>query len=166
MLKITTHPDPILSKKCEDVTVFDDELKKLVNEMAELMYASNGCGLAANQVGVAKNIIIFDATSVWPHSFQGLVVMINPKIRGASDDCPISEEGCLSLPGVYVHIKRAANINVEFCDIDGKLHHNAFGGGQARVIQHECDHLNGRTMLDNVSKLERKMALKKLTSQK
>lgn len=166
MLNLVTYPNTVLHEKCEDVTVFDDELKKLVNDMAELMYASNGIGLAANQVGVSKNIILVDVPSKDWLAVEGLIVMINPKIRGFGKDKVVEEEGCLSLPGVFVHVQRTCNINVEYYDVDGKMHLNGFSGLQARVIQHECDHLNGLTMVDIVGPLARKMALKNLTAPK
>lgn len=160
MLRIITYPDPILERSCDDVVEFGVDLKKLVDDMAEVMYASRGVGLAAPQVGLSKNIILVDPSS--GESGNQLVVMVNPKITWCGDDIKVGEEGCLSLPGVKLWVPRSMHLVVEYLDTAGKARRLDCTGWQARIVQHEVDHLLGITMLKKVGRLARQMALKNL----
>jgi len=150
ILDIKIYPDKILSKKTKKVGVVDAETKKLINDMVETLYAKRGAGLAANQVGVSKQIIIVDDS----RGEGNVKVMMNPKIvrkKGAV----IMAEGCLSLPGLEFEIKRPEKIEVEYMDKCGQKQKIKAGDLLARIICHETDHLAGKTMLDRLPLLKR-----------
>jgi len=145
MLKIRIYPDPILRKKCREVKKVDEEIKKLAEEMLKTMYAHKGVGLAAPQVGILKRLIVIDVG-------QGPEVHINPKIIERKGKA-LSEEGCLSLPGVFLPIKRAAKVEIGTLDKNGKK--IKVKGSRAFALQHEIDHLNGILILDRKNPLIR-----------
>lgn len=137
---IKIYPDPILKKKSEPLHLVGEEEKKLINYMSETMYANQGVGLAAPQVGVSKRVIVADAG-------EGLLKMVNPRIvlkKGSFS----SEEGCLSLPGRTVEIQRAEEVSVSYTDENNARSVKNFKGLAARVIQHEIDHLDGKLIID------------------
>lgn len=152
ILDIKIYPSKILSKKAKKVGVIDAEIKKLIDNMIETLYAKAGVGLSANQVGELKQILVFDAG-------QGPKVLINPKILRKKGK-QISKEGCLSLPGLELEIKRPARIEVEYLNKEGDKQKNKSEGLTARIICHEVDHLDGKTILDRVGFFKR-LALKK-----
>jgi len=158
MIRICTYPNDVLHRQCENVVVFDAALKRLVNDMLEEMYVLHGVGIAAPQVGVLRNIIAVDPSA--GEQADKLIVMINPKITSLSDDKLSDEEGCLSFPGMRLHIIRSTQINVEYSDVNGETFSWEPTGLNARIVQHEIDHLNGLTLLDRVGPLTRKLALK------
>lgn len=164
MLRIVTYPDPVLERQCDDVAEFDVDLKRLVDDMAEAMYASRGVGLAAPQVGLSKNIVLVDPSA--GESGNQLVAMVNPKITWCGDDLEVGEEGCLSLPGVGLQVPRSMHVVVEYLDIRGQAHRLDCTAWQARIVQHEVDHLLGITMLKRVGRLARQMALKNLAARR
>jgi peptide deformylase len=143
ILDIRKYPDKILTRKTKRVVEFDDDLKKIVDDLVETMYAKDGAGLAANQVGITKQVAAVDTGN-------GLVVLINPKIIGRKGKL-IGVEGCLSFPGLELQIKRPQRITVKFLDKNGQLKTIKAQDLLARAICHEVDHLNGKTMLDRVS---------------
>jgi len=145
-LPILTEPNPILASATVDVRDFDEELKELVHEMFETMYGSGGAGLAAPQVGHLLSIFV----AHWSVE-DGPVCMVNPVIVSSSGSSR-DTEGCLSLPGLNAPIDRAASVTVSWKDLDGEDQTRTFKGLGARVIQHEIDHLLGRTLLDLVSR--------------
>jgi len=152
ILDIKTYPSKILSKKAKKIGVFNAEIKELIDNMVETLYAKNGVGLAANQVGERKRILVFDAG-------EGARVLINPRIsrkRGKQ----IGKEGCLSFPGLELEIKRPMKIEVFYSDKEGERQKEKFEGLAARIICHETDHLDGKTILDRIGFFKR-MALKK-----
>lgn len=152
ILDIKTYPSKILSKKAKKIGVVSAEIKKLADDMVETLYAKGGVGLAANQVGERKRILIYDAG-------EGPRVLINPRIfrkRGKQ----IGKEGCLSLPGLELEIKRPAKIEFCYLDKEGEKQKQKSEGLAARIICHEIDHLDGKTILDRISFFKR-MALKK-----
>lgn len=159
-MKVVTYPNPVLDRPCDDVTAFGAELKKLADDMAEAMYASRGVGLAAPQVGLSQRFILVDPSA--GDSANGLVAMANPKIAWSSPELETAEEGCLSLPGVWLPIPRSVACDVEYLDIEGRTRTMKCTGWQARVVQHEVEHLLGITMLQKVGPLARQMALKNL----
>jgi peptide deformylase len=139
--------------------VIDDEIRTLVEDMAETMYAAPGCGLAAPQVGVSKRIFVIDtATEKEP---SRLIVFINPEIVATDGECTW-EEGCLSFPAVHEEIKRAEKVRVRALGLDGKTFEIEADGLLAVAIQHETDHLNGVLMVDHLSLLKRKMVQRKM----
>ena len=163
-MRIIVAPNPVLREKSEPVTV--DEVKDLrstAEQMAELMYASQGCGLAAPQVGISKRLIVIDVT---PLDEDGEVVeknpvyYINPIIKRLWGEKETCEEGCLSIPGIQINIERYNNIEVEALDLDGKTFTEKADDFHARVLQHELDHLEGTTMFEHLDPLERIEALK------
>lgn len=162
ILEIKTFPQKVLSKKAKPVGHIDDETKKLIDNMIETLYAKRGAGLAANQVGAAKQIIVVDDS----REGGNLKVLINPRITKKKGGL-ISSEGCLSLPGIEIEVKRPVKIEVEYKDRHGN--HKKIKAEQllARIICHEVDHLHGKTLLDKLSLFKRiklKNRLKKAKS--
>ena len=160
-LPILEYPDPRLRIRAEPVTKFDTELKTLVADMFETMYAAPGIGLAATQVDVHKRILVCD---VGVESKQPLC-LINPEIIRAEGKTN-AEEGCLSVPEYYDFIDRAAVIRVRAFDPDGKAFELDADGMLAVCIQHEMDHLVGKLFVDYLSPLKRELVRKKLEKQR
>ena len=150
ILDIKTYPNKVLTKKTKPVGEIDADTKKLIDDMAETLYVKRGAGLAANQVGVSKQIIVVDESRG-----EGKVkILINPKIvrkKGAA----IMVEGCLSLPGLELEIKRPEKIEVEYLDKNSRQRELKAEQLLARIICHEVDHLDGKTMLDRLPLLKR-----------
>lgn len=136
MLKILTSEDRILRKVSKKVAKVDDSIRTLAKSMIETMYASNGVGLSAVQIGILKQIIVVDNSG-------DPIVMINPLITKLSDEMVEMEEGCLSCPGIFKNISRPERVNVKYRDLSGKPHFESYGGIVARAIQHEILHLYG-----------------------
>jgi len=160
-LYILEFPDPRLTTVASDVTVFDQSLKTLVQDMTETMYAANGIGLAATQVNVHKRLLVLDVSEDQQHPR----VYINPQILELAGE-QNHEEGCLSVPGIYASVKRAENIRVRAQDVEGVLFEEQLEGLHAVCIQHEMDHLVGRLFVDYLSPLKRNMVRKKLEKQR
>lgn len=150
VLDILEYPDPRLRKIATPVAVVTPEIAKLVRDMAETMYAAPGVGLAATQVSVHKRVIVIDVSEARDH----LNVFINPGIVCAEGEAE-SEEGCLSLPGYYDKIRRAARITVRAQDQSGRPFELTTEGMLAVCIQHEMDHLVGKVFVDHLSPLKR-----------
>lgn len=149
VLKVLEYGDPLLRKPAEKVHKVSAKIQKLVNDMFDTMYAQNGVGLAAPQVGVLKRIFVLDCTG--PDDPQPQMVLINPVIVKKSG-AVCSKEGCLSFPGVYTEVKRYDTITVRYMDIKGKRCELTVEGGGllCRAIQHELDHLDGVLFVDHV----------------
>ncbi|MCS6901856.1 MAG: peptide deformylase [Myxococcales bacterium] len=156
---ILHFPDKRLREKAQPVTFIDDEIRTLVNDMAETMYAASGCGLAATQIGVPKRIFVVDPAAKDEPS--QLMVFINPEIVARSGEA-IWEEGCLSFPSVNEEIKRAKRVKIRALGLDGKPFELEAEGLLAVAIQHEHDHLDGVLMIDRMSMLKRKMITRKM----
>jgi len=161
---IITAPDPRLKAVSAPVKKVDGEIRKLAEDMADSMYAADGIGLAAVQVGVAKRIIVMDLDQ--KDGKKDWRVFINPKILWASDEKAVYEEGCLSVPEIYDDVERPAGIKAEYLDLDGKRVEIEADGMLATCLQHEMDHLEGILFIDHLSRLKRAMLLKKLTKAK
>ena len=161
---ILTAPDPRLKAISTDVEVVDGEIRKLVDDMAESMYAAEGIGLAAVQIGVAKRVIVIDLDQ--KEGKKNPRAFINPKILWASDEKAVFEEGCLSVPEIWDDVERPARIKAEYLDRDGNKQLLEADGLLATCLQHEMDHLNGVLFIDHLSRLKRSMAIKKLTKAK
>ena len=140
ILNIKKYPDKVLRKRCKEVQSIDGEIKRLLDDMAMTMYAVNGVGLAATQVGLDMRIIVIDIG-------DGLMKLINPKIT-KKEGTSVMEEGCLSVPGVYVKVKRPAKIVVSALNIDGKQELIKAEGLLAHAFGQELDHLNGKLIID------------------
>ena len=161
---ILTAPDPRLQAISTDVEKVDAEIRKLVEDMAESMYAADGIGLAAVQIGVPKRVIVIDLDQ--KEGKKNPRAFINPKILWASEEMAVFEEGCLSVPEIWDDVERPARIKAEYLDLDGKKVELEADGMLATCLQHEMDHLNGVLFIDHLSRLKRSMVIKKLTKAK
>jgi peptide deformylase len=157
-LEILTYPDPRLREQASAVKVVDAEIRKLMDDMADTMYAAPGVGLAATQVGVARQVLVIDVE----HPKEGqtgrapsLIQLANPTIVGADGDVTW-EEGCLSFPGITEEVDRAAKVMVEGINRDNVKVRIEASGLLAVAFQHEIDHLNGVVFIDHISRLKRK----------
>jgi peptide deformylase len=157
--EILIWPDPILKKKASPVGEVNDSIRALVNDLFETMYAADGVGLAAPQIGVLKNIIVLDTTPRQPESKP--YAMINPQIVSLEGKM-VYTEGCLSIPGEAEEVERAAKVTVKFLDPEGKPQTLEAEGLLAVAIQHETDHLNGTMFVDHLSALKREMIRKRM----
>ena len=155
-LNILRYPDARLHKFAAPVTVFDESLRGLVADMAETMYAAPGIGLAAIQVDVPKQVIVVDVSE----RRDSLIVLVNPEIEWRGEEVETMEEGCLSLPGVGVEVERPVRVRVRAQDETGASLVVEATGLEARVIQHEVDHLDGVLILDRTSRDQRKQAMR------
>jgi peptide deformylase len=160
LLNILRYPDARLHKLAVPVTVFDDQLKQLVADMAQTMYEAPGIGLAATQVDVHKQLIVIDVSE----RRDSLVVLINPEIVDASGISDI-EEGCLSVPGIYDTLERAERVKVRAYDQNGKLFTLEAQGLLAVCIQHEMDHLKGKVFVESLSQLKQQRIRARLAKQ-
>jgi len=152
--KIIKYPDPTLRKKSKHVERVDKEIKQLIEDMAETMYASRGIGLAAIQIGVLKRVIVVNIG-------EGLVALVNPEILEGEGGTQM-EEGCLCLPGIMVEVKRSEKIKVKGLNDKGEEIVIDAEGLLARALQHEIDHLNGILIIDKVSRIKRELLTSKL----
>ncbi len=157
--QILTIPDPLLRKVSEPVTSVNTEVKNLLDDMLETMYAAPGIGLAAVQVGVLKRIIVIDLSK--DGEKKDPLFIINPEITYKSDELISYEEGCLSIPNQFAEVKRPSSCKVNYLDYDGKKREINADGLLATCIQHEVDHLNGVLFIDHLSKLKKDLILKK-----
>ena len=161
--KILKFPDQDLRIKAKPVETFDDELKTLTDDMFETMHSVNGIGLAATQIGVAKQVAVIDIS---PEKNEPLVI-VNPEIQIL--DPSITEdydEGCLSVPGFFEKISRPSDIKLSYQDLSGQQHEIKPEGLLTKVVQHELDHLNGRLFVDHISELKRRRIRNKIVKQK
>ena len=161
---ILTAPDPRLKAVSTDVETVDSAIRALIDDMADSMYAAEGIGLAAVQIGVPKRVLVIDLDQ--KEGKKNPVAYINPKIVWASEDMAVFEEGCLSVPEIWDDVERPARIKCEYLDRDGKQQLLEADGLLATCLQHEMDHLNGVLFIDHLSRLKRAMAVKKLTKLK
>jgi peptide deformylase len=156
---VRKYPDPVLAQKAEPVEKFDAELHKLVDDMFETMYAEQGIGLAATQIGVAKRVTVIDLS--FQKNPKEKLVLINPEIVERHGK-QLEEEGCLSLPEIREKVPRAAKVKVRAQDAKGKWHEYEGEELLSRAFQHEIDHLDGILFLDRVSSLKRSILLRKI----
>ena len=162
ILHICTYPEEILGQRAEPITEIDEEVLKLVDHMTETMYSAPGIGLAATQVGVAKQVLVVDIAPRRPES--ELIVLINPEIVAAEGEV-IFEEGCLSVPDYQAEVKRHEKITVRGLNLKGEEVEIEAEGLLAVVLQHEIDHLNGMLFIDRLSKLKRDLYKRKVRKQ-
>ncbi|WP_293448285.1 peptide deformylase [Planktotalea sp.] len=159
--KILIHPDPRLKKVCAALPDISDEIRKLADDMLETMYAAPGIGLAAPQIGVLDRMIVLDCVKE-DGAKPEPVVMVNPRVIGASDDLSTYDEGCLSIPDVYADVTRPSEVRVEWLDLDGNLQERDMDGLWATCVQHEIDHLEGKMFIDYLKPLKRQMITRKM----
>jgi len=159
--KVRIYGDPVLRKKTDPVTVFDEKLADFVDGMIDTMFENKGIGLAAPQVGVSEKIFVVDKSL--GESVDDVMVLTNPEIYDSEGEVTI-EEGCLSVPGVYEEVVRPEKIAVRYRDINGGDHDIEADGMLARAIQHEADHLEGILFVDRISTVKRQLLAKTLKS--
>lgn len=159
---ILRFPDPVLREKCKPVDKIDDEVRQLVADMADSMYAANGAGLAAPQVGVPLRIFVIDGHVAGNGENAPPVVFINPEVTWVSEETQTGDEGCLSFPGIFVPVKRGLKARCKATDLEGNVFEAEGEGLYARAMQHETDHLNGRLLIDQVGPVKREIIKRKL----
>jgi peptide deformylase len=160
LAQIRQWPDPVLKLRANDVESFDDDLRRLVERMKALMEDANGVGLAANQAGVVRRVFVFRKAEE-----DEPVVAINPRIVDPSDERASDDEGCLSLQRVLVPVERHCSLTLEAQDVDGKPLRLELSGLDARVVQHEVDHLDGVLILERTTQDARREAMATLRPQ-
>jgi peptide deformylase len=158
-LPIVLYPEPVLLRPTVPVKRIDDELRRLVEDMIETMYAAPGIGLAANQVGRGERICVVDITAGQEEGH--LHVFINPEII-ETDGSEVDEEGCLSFPGITVDVERPFRVRLRALDLDGNEFELEADDLLGRCIQHECEHLDGNTFLRNLSGLKRSIVKRRI----
>jgi peptide deformylase len=161
ILNILEFPDPRLRTTAKPVTVFDDALRLLIDDMFETMYEAPGIGLAATQVNVHQRLVVIDVSEEKTEP----LVFINPQFTLLTDDLEEYQEGCLSVPGFYEVVQRPQRVQVNALDRFGEPFEMLCEGLLAVCIQHECDHLNGKLFVDYLSTLKRDRIKKKLEKQ-
>jgi peptide deformylase len=159
ILKIVKYPEPVLSQPGEPVTEFDTELKKLADDMFETMYASQGIGLAAPQVAVAKRVTVIDLSGGKDPAQK--LVLVNPEII-FREGKQYEEEGCLSFPEIREKVQRASKVKVRAQDLKGKWFEMEGEELLSRAFQHEIDHLDGMLFIFRMSSLKRDLVLRKI----
>jgi peptide deformylase len=164
LLPIITAPDPRLKLKAKPVKAVDAEVRRLMDDMLETMYAAPGIGLAAPQVGVTRRVLVVDAAGAdqKPRPMK----IANPEILWRSEELATYNEGCLSLPEHYADVSRPAKIRLRYVDYENELREVQIEGLLATCIQHEMDHLEGVLFVDHISALKRGIILRKLAKLK
>ena len=162
--EIITVPDEILKKISDPVEKIGINEKKLINDLFETMYVSNGIGLAAVQIGILKRILVVDVST--KDEKNQPIVLINPVIKNLSDDTSVYEEGCLSIPETFIEIERPKICEVEYIDEKGSKKNLKCDGLLSTCIQHEINHLDGKLIIDHLSKLKRDLIIKKISKTK
>ena len=158
MIKIVLSPDPLLNQVCEPCDPLKDKsLKRLSKQMANMMYKNNGVGLAAPQVGVLKRMIVVDCD--WDEDQRDPIVLVNPEIVEYRGEAVTDGEGCLSIPGITVPITRKPWVRVRYLDLDGEMWEIESDGLLGRCLQHEIDHLNGKTLFESCAPADRIVAV-------
>jgi peptide deformylase len=163
ILPILALPDPLLRKTSAPVERVDDDLRKLADDMLETMYDAPGVGLAAVQVGVLRRLIVLDTAK--DEEPAKALVLINPEIVKLGSELRMHEEGCLSLPDVRVEIDRPSTVTVRYLDREGKAQELSAEGLLATAIQHEVDHLDGKLIIDFLSRLKRDIIVRRFKKQ-
>lgn len=168
ILPIYLYGHPVLRKKCDNVPLDQPELSKLIEDMFETMYNSEGVGLAAPQIGKPWRIIVIDGdvlSEKFPECKDLKLTLINPELEVIEDGDPIiREEGCLSLPGLSENVKRHEHVRLKWFDKDLNPQENEFKGFASRIIQHEMDHLEGTVYTDHISPIRKQLIKSKLNN--
>ena len=167
VLPIYTYGQSVLREEAVAIDKNYPELKKLVSDMFETMQNAEGVGLAAPQIGQSIKLLIIDADAVsqsYPECKGFKRIMINPEITELSNEAITLEEGCLSFPGIHEKVTRAEKISVRYMDENFDEREENVEGFAARIVQHECEHLNGRVFIDNISPIRRQLNKGKLNN--
>ena len=159
--KLITVPDEVLRKKSQPIEKITNDEKKLVNDMFETMYHHKGIGLASIQVGIPKRIIVLDVSK--NEEEKNPFCFINPIIKKQSEEKSSYEEGCLSLPETFIEIERPKKCLIEYIDINGHKKEIKCDDLLSTCIQHEINHLDGKLIIDHLSKLKRDLIIKKIS---
>jgi peptide deformylase len=163
VLEIVTYPNPVLTRRAEEVEKVDGTIRKLISDMVDTMYANDGIGLAAPQVGVSKRVVVVDVRLYEQSS--SLISIVNPEVVAEGEEV-IHEEGCLSVPECVEGIKRKTWIKVRGLNERGREIEVEGEGMLAIALQHEIDHLNGKVILDRMSRVKRDLYKKRLQKAK
>ena len=163
VLEIVTYPNSVLTRRAEEVEKVDREIRKLISDMVDTMYVNGGVGLAAPQVGVSKRVVVVDVRLYDPSTF--LISIVNPEVIAEGEEV-VHEEGCLSVPGCVEGIKRRKWIKVRGLNERGREIEVEGEGMLAICLQHEIDHLNGKVILDRMSRVKRDLFKKRLQKAK
>ena len=161
---IITVPNEMLKKISDPIEKVGVNEKKLINDLFETMYSSKGIGLAAVQVGILKRILVIDVSA--KDEKKEPLSFINPVIKSVSNETSIYEEGCLSIPDTFIEIERPKICEVEYIDINGKKKNLKCDGLLSTCLQHEINHLDGKLIIDHLSKLKKDMIIKKISKSK
>lgn len=153
LAQIRQYPDSVLRMQAPPVEKFDDDLKRLVTRMGELMKDANGVGLAATQIGVLRRVFVFARDE------DEVAVLVNPEIVRRGDEAELDDEGCLSIQGVTMPVERSTSVRIEGRDEKGEEVAYDLEGTPARIVQHELDHLDGKMILDRTTPEARREAL-------
>ena len=167
-LPVYLYGHPVLRREAEEITAEYPELQKLIADMWETMYHSEGVGLAAPQIGRSIRLIVIDGTPIAeddPTCKDSKMVLVNPELEVIEDRDPVSrDEGCLSLPGLSEAVKRVEHVRLRWLDENFQPHEREFEGFLSRIIQHEYDHLEGKVYMDHVSPIRRALLKSKLSA--
>ncbi len=166
-LPIYLYGHPVLRRESAEITPDYPELKKLVDDMWETMYYSEGCGLAAPQIGRNDRIVVIDGSAVaehFPDCKDRKFTLINPVIEVLDGDTVTRDEGCLSLPDLSEVVPRVEHIRLKWVDENFEPHEEEISGFLARIVQHECDHLEGKLYIDHISPIRRQLIRGKLNN--
>ena len=161
---IITVPNEMLKKISDPIEKVGVNEKKLINDLFETMYSSKGIGLAAVQVGILKRILVIDVSA--KDEKKEPLSFINPVIKSVSNETSIYEEGCLSIPDTFIEIERPKLCDVEYINLEGKLKYIKCDGLLSTCLQHEINHLDGKLIIDHLSKLKRDIIIKKISKDK
>ncbi len=159
--EIITVPDEVLKKVSNPIEKIGINEKKLIHDLFETMYKFNGIGLAAVQVGILKRVLVVDVSS--KNEKKQPIVLINPVIKNLSDEMSVYEEGCLSIPETFIEIERPKICEVEYIDEKGTKKNLKCDGLLSTCVQHEINHLDGKLIIDNLSKLKKDFIIKKIS---
>ena len=159
--EIITVPDEVLKKVSNPIEKVGINEKKLINDLLETMYNSNGIGLAAVQVGILKRVLVVDVSS--KNEKKQPMALINPVIKNLSDEMSVYEEGCLSIPETFIEIERPKICEVDYIDEKGLKKNLKCDGLLSTCVQHEIDHLDGKLIIDHLSKLKKDFIIKKIS---
>lgn len=166
-LPVYLYGHPVLRRVSKPITADYPELKRLVADMWETMYASEGVGLAAPQIGRNDRIVVIDGSPLaddYPECVDAKMVLINPEIEVLDGEVVTRDEGCLSLPGLGESVPRVEHIRLKWLDEDFNAHEREISGFLARIVQHECDHLEGKLYIDHISLIRKQLIKSKLNN--
>ena len=166
VLPIYVYGHPILRQEAEDIEPDYPDLKKLIDDMWETMYATDGVGLAAPQIGKSIRVVVIDGSPMaedFPACKDSKLLLINPELEVIEDEPAVTRaEGCLSLPGLSENVKRFEHVRLNWLDENFEEHEQDFHGFLARIIQHECDHLEGEVYTDHIAPIRKQLIKNKL----